>query len=186
MRPLTRQPFKARTPEELMALLSAVATAILAVIIITMLYFGREIFVPIALAILLSFVLAPLVGLLQRIRVPRALAVVSVVILAFSLIFAMGSLLATQLTQLAGDLPRYQSTISEKIQSFRDTKAGRGTLERASDMLKDLSKELDKPKDAASARAPGPSSIPAPRRQSRRFQWKYVSPIPARWKACGP
>jgi predicted PurR-regulated permease PerM len=155
MRPLTRQPFKARTTEELMALLSAVATAILAVIIISMLYFGRDIFVPVALAILLSFVLAPLVGLLQRIHVPRALAVVSVVILAFSLIFAMGSLLATQLTQLAGDLPRYQSTISEKIQSFRDTKAGRGTLERASDMLKDLSKELDKPKDAVSARAPG-------------------------------
>ena len=136
-----------------MALLSAVATAILAVIIIAMLYFGREIFVPIALAILLSFVLAPLVGILQRIRVPRGLAVVGVVILAFAFIFAMGSLLATQLTQLAGDLPRYQSTISEKIQSFRDTKAGRGTLERASDMLKDLSKELDKPKDAASARA---------------------------------
>jgi predicted PurR-regulated permease PerM len=155
MRPLTRQPFKARTTEQLMALLSAVATAILAVIIISMLYFGRDIFVPVALAILLSFVLAPLVGILQRIHVPRGLAVVSVVILAFSLIFAMGSLLATQLTQLAGDLPRYQSTISEKIQSFRDTKAGRGTLERASDMLKDLSKELDKPKDAVSARAPG-------------------------------
>ena len=155
MRPLTRQPFKARSTEELMALLSAVATAILAVIIISMLYFGRDIFVPVALAILLSFVLAPMVGLLQRISVPRGLAVVSVVILAFSLIFAMGSLLATQLTQLAGDLPRYQTTISEKIQSFRNTKAGRGTLERASDMLKDLSKELDKPKDAASARASG-------------------------------
>jgi predicted PurR-regulated permease PerM len=165
MRPLTRQPFKARSTEELMALLSAVATAILAVIIISMLYFGRDIFVPVALAILLSFVLAPLVGLLQRINVPRGLAVVSVVILAFSLIFAMGSLLATQLTQLAGDLPRYQSTISEKIQSFRDTKAGRGTLERASDMLKDLSKELDKPKDAVSARAPGSSlgpGVPGP------------------------
>jgi predicted PurR-regulated permease PerM len=61
----------------------------------------------------------------------------------------MGSLLASQLTQLAEDLPRYQSTISEKIQSFRDTTAGRGTLERASGMLKDLSKELDKPKEAA-------------------------------------
>jgi predicted PurR-regulated permease PerM len=121
--------------------------------------------VPVALAILLSFVLAPPVEVLQRIHVPRALAVVSVVILAFSLIFAMGSLLATQLTQLAGDLPRYQSTISEKIQSFRDTKAGRGTLERASDMLKDLSKELDKPKDAPSARAPGSvlgPAVPAP------------------------
>jgi len=165
MRPVIRQPFKARTTEELLALLSAVATAILAVIIIAMLYFGREIFVPIALAILLSFVLAPLIAMLQRIRVPRGLAVVSVVILAFALIFAMGSLLATQLTQLAGDLPRYQSTISEKIQSFRDTKAGRGTLVRASDMLKDLSKELDKPKDAASAQVPsstvGPN-VPPP------------------------
>ncbi|MET3846059.1 putative PurR-regulated permease PerM [Bradyrhizobium sp. OAE829] len=156
MRPLSRQPFTSRTTEEAMPLLSAVAAAILAVIIISTLYFGRDIFVPVSLAILLSFVLAPLVGILQRIRVPRGLAVVSVVILAFSLIFAMGSLLATQLTQLAGDLPRYQSTISEKIQSFRDTKAGRGTLERASDMLKDLSKELDKPKDAPpSARASG-------------------------------
>jgi predicted PurR-regulated permease PerM len=121
------------------------------------LYFGREIIIPIALAILLSFVLAPLVGLLQRIRVPRGLAVVSVVIIAFALLFAMGSLLASQLTQLAGDLPRYQSTISEKIQSFRETTAGRGTLERASGMLKDLSKELDKPKDAASALGAGTS-----------------------------
>lgn len=151
MRPVARQPFKPRTTEELLALLGAVATAILTVIIISMLYFGRDIFVPVALAILLSFVLAPLVVLLQRIHVPRGLAVVSVVVVAFMLIFAIGSLLATQLTQLAGDLPRYQSTISEKIQAFRDTKAGRGTLERASDMLKDLSKELDKPKDAPSA-----------------------------------
>jgi predicted PurR-regulated permease PerM len=150
-----RQPFKARTSEELIALQSAVATAILAVIIVATLYFGREIIIPIALAVLLSFVLSPLVGLLQRIRVPRGLAVVSVVVMAFAAIFAMGSLLATQLTQLASDLPRYQTTISEKIQSFRDTTPGRGTLERASGMLKDLSKELDKPKDAASVLGTG-------------------------------
>ncbi len=148
---MLRQPFKARTSEELIALQSAVATAILAFMLIATLYFGREILVPIALAILLSFVLAPLVGVLQRIRVPRGLAVVSVVVTAFALIFATGSLIATQLTQLAGDLPRYQSTLSDKIQSFRETTAGRGTLERASGMLKELSKELDKPKDAPSA-----------------------------------
>ena len=159
---MIRQPFKARTPEELIALLSAVATAILAVIIIMLLYFGREIIIPIALAILLSFVLAPLVGLLQRVRVPRGLAVVSVVIIAFAFIFAMGSLLATQLAQLAGDLPRYQSTISEKIQTFRETTASRGTLERASGMLKDLSKELDKPKEAATALGAGASPKAAP------------------------
>ncbi len=152
---MIKQPFKARTSEELIALLGAVATAILAVVVIMTLYFGREIIIPIALAILLSFVLAPLVALLQRIRVPRALAVVSVVIFAFALIFAIGSLLATQLTQLAGDLPRYQSTISEKIQTFRETTAGRGTLERASGMLKDLSKELDKPTGGALPAAAG-------------------------------
>ena len=67
------------------------ATAILAAIVIMVLYFGREIIIPIALAILLSFVLAPLVGLLQRVRIPRGLAVVSVVMIAFALIFAMGA-----------------------------------------------------------------------------------------------
>ena len=94
----------------------------------------------------------------------------SVVIIAFGLIFAMGSLLATQLTQLAGDLPRYQSTISEKIQSFRETTAGRGTLERASGMLKDLSKELDKPKEYATSlgAAAGCQGAGAPQTRSRR------------------
>jgi len=165
-----QQPFKARTPEELVALLGAVATAILAVLIITTFYFGRDIFIPVAMAILLSFVLAPLVGWLQRIRIPRGMAVVSVVLLAFALLFAMGSLLATQLTQLAEDLPRYQSTISDKIQSFRDTTAGRGTLERASGMLKDLSKQLDKPNDAPSAQ--GSSSMLTPKSAAP------VSPVP--------
>ena len=107
-------------------------------------------------------VLSPLVGLLQRVRVPRGLAVVSVVVIAFAFIFAMGSLLAAQLAQLAGDLPRYQSTISEKIQSFRETTAGRCTLERASGMLKDLSKELDKPKEAAIGLGGGASPKAAP------------------------
>ncbi|GLH81131.1 ABC transporter permease [Bradyrhizobium sp. SSBR45G] len=151
---ISRQPLKARTPEEVLGLISALAVAIFAVIIISLLYFGRDILVPVALAILLSFVLAPLVAQLQRFRAPRGLAVVSVVVLAFVVIFTLGSLLATQLTQLASELPSYQSTMSNKIQSFRDTKAGRGTLERASDMLKDLGKELDKPKEPEAARPP--------------------------------
>jgi predicted PurR-regulated permease PerM len=94
---MIRPPFKARTSDEVMALLSAMATAILAVIIVAMLYFGREIIIPVAMAILLSFVLAPLVGLLQRIRVPRGLAVVTVVIFAFAVIFSTGSLLRPRL-----------------------------------------------------------------------------------------
>src|ERR1700760_1856101 len=113
------------------SLVSAVALAILAVIIVTALYVGREIFVPVALAILLSFVLASPVGLLQRLRVPRGVAVVGTVLFAFAIIFALGSLIATQLNRLAGDLPTYQSTIQSKIQSVRGITGGSSTLERA-------------------------------------------------------
>src|SRR5215207_2473081 len=105
---LARKISNGRTTDELVALLGAVASAVLAALFIAALYFGREVFVPIALAIMLSFVLGPPVGLLQQTRVPRSLAVVSVVGLAFAIIFGLGTLIANQLGQLAGDLPVYQ------------------------------------------------------------------------------
>ena len=138
-----------QTSEEVASLVGAVALAILGVIIVTALYVGREIFVPVALAILLSFVLASPVSVLQRLRVPRGIAVVSVVLFAFIIIFALGSLIASQLNRLAGDLPRYQATIQSKIQSVRGVTGGSTTLERAAGMLQDLGKELDKPKVGA-------------------------------------
>jgi hypothetical protein len=114
-------------------------------LVIAALYVGREVFVPVALAILLSFVLAPLIRLLQKVRVPRALAVIGVVLLAFAGITALATVMATQVTQLAGDLPRYQLTMREKVQSLRGSAAGSSALERAADVLQDLSKELDRP-----------------------------------------
>jgi predicted PurR-regulated permease PerM len=135
-----------QTSEEVASLIGAVALAILGVIIVTGLYVGREIFVPVALAILLSFVLASPVSALQRLKVPRGIAVVGVVLFAFAIIFALGSLIATQLNRLAADLPSYQATIQSKIQSVRGVTGGSSTLERAAGMLQDLGKELDKPK----------------------------------------
>ena len=90
-------------------------TVIVAVVVIAALYFGREVLVPIALALILSFILAPLVRFLQRFYVPRIAAVLVVVLLAFSTIFGLGALMVSQVTQLAGDLPVYQSTLREKI-----------------------------------------------------------------------
>src|ERR1700722_7785825 len=145
------------TSEEVASLIGAVALAILGVIIVTALYVGREIFVPVALAILLSFVLAPPVSVLQRVRVPRGIAVVGVVLFAFAIIFALGSLIATQLSRLAGDLPRYQVTIQSKIQSVRGVTGGSSTLERAAGMLQDLGKELDKPKAGSPDKSVAPS-----------------------------
>ncbi len=132
-----------------------------AALIIAALYVGREVFVPVALAILLSFVLAPLIRLLQRGHVPRAIAVISVVLVAFAAISGLAALMASQVAGLAGDLPRYQSTMREKIASLRGSAASSGALERAADVLQDLGRELDKPQGAA-PRTSNPLSPAAP------------------------
>jgi predicted PurR-regulated permease PerM len=85
----------------------------------------------------MSFVLAPLVRLLQRWFVPRIVAVAIVVLIACGAVFSLGSLMVSQVNQLAGDLPRYQSTLREKIHSLRAAAAATGTLERASEVLQD-------------------------------------------------
>ena len=160
---------KPQSLEDVAGLVGACAVTILAVIIVTALYVGREVLVPVALAILLSFVLAGPVNFLQSIRVPKAVAAVTTVLLAFAVIFALGSLIATQLTRLAGDLPQYQSTIKDKITSLRGVTGGSTTLERAEGMLQDLSKELSKPKGTPSASLNAPAgSTPT----------RNVTPIP--------
>jgi predicted PurR-regulated permease PerM len=149
-----------RNPDDVATAISGAAAAVFVAIIVGMLYFGREVFVPIALAILLSFVLAPAVRLLQQWHIPRGVSVVGVVLLAFLLISGIGGVIATQLNQLAGDLPRYQATMSDKIKSLRGTAATSSTLERAADVLQDLGKELDRPKDAPASRAAAQTTAP--------------------------
>jgi predicted PurR-regulated permease PerM len=80
---------------------STLTAVLVGVVVVAALYLGREVLVPIALALLLSFVLAPLVGFLQRWYVPRVLAVIVVGAIAFSAIFGLGALMVSQVAQLA-------------------------------------------------------------------------------------
>ena len=141
---------------------NSLATVLVAGAIVAALYFGREVLLPMALAVLLSFVLAPPVKLLQRLHLPRFAAVTIVVLLAFGVIFGLGTLMFAQVSQLAGDLPRYQSNLGEKIQALRGAATASGTLEQASQVLRNLQKELDRPKTAkpASPAAPDASALP--------------------------
>jgi predicted PurR-regulated permease PerM len=117
-----------------------------ATLIVNGLYFGREILVPVALAVLFSFVLAPFVIRLQSWRIPRTLSVLIAVFIGFAIIFSLGGLMVSQATHLADDLPGYQQTLREKIQGLRGVAAGgSGTLERASKVLKELNTELQNP-----------------------------------------
>ncbi|MBR0694456.1 AI-2E family transporter [Bradyrhizobium lablabi] len=138
-----------------------------AALIIAALYFGREIFVPVALAVLLSFVLAPFVIRLNSWRIPRTLSVLLVVFIGFSIIFSLGGLMVSQATRLAAKLPGYQQTLSDKIESLRGLMGGSGTLEQASTVLKELKTELQN-RDAAGrpaselARQPSDKAVPIP------------------------
>ncbi|MGC1861579.1 MAG: AI-2E family transporter [Methylocystis sp.] len=141
---------------------SALTAVVFGCVIIACLYFGREVLVPIALAVLMSFLLAPPVRLLQGWRVPRVLAVIVVAVVAFAAIFSLAGLMVAEVNELASDLPRYQLTLHEKIQTLRGATAVTGTLERASEVLQALNSDLNMPKRGAPARAtPTPRSEPS-------------------------
>ncbi|MGA8711504.1 MAG: AI-2E family transporter [Roseiarcus sp.] len=121
---------------------STLNALLIGVIVVAIMFFAREVLLPLALAGILSFMLAPLVRGLQRLRLPRPLAVVVVVLIAFAAIFGLGRVLARQVATLAGDLPKYQDTISKKIDSLRGAGEGDAALERAQVVLGQLDKEI--------------------------------------------
>ncbi len=85
---------------------TALINMAVAALIVTGLYFGREILVPVALAVLFSFVLAPFVIRLQSWRVPRTVSVLVTVFIGFSVMFSLGGLMVSQANRLAEELPR--------------------------------------------------------------------------------
>jgi hypothetical protein len=87
------------------------------VVIVSALYFAREVLIPITLAIFLSFFLAPVVKLLQRARLPKVMAVILAVAMALAVILLVGAVIASQLKALIGNLPEYVSTVNDKIES---------------------------------------------------------------------
>ena len=93
---------------------SVLPTLFGAAVIVAALYYGQELTVPLVLAALLAFVLAPLCTLLQRLWLPRALAVLVAVLLTFAILGGLGAVVGRQAASLASSLPAYQSTIEAK------------------------------------------------------------------------
>ena len=111
------------------------------VVVVAGLYFAREVFIPFALAILLSFMLAPLVIRLRHWGLGRVPAVLAVVGLAAALMVGAAWLVTMQLYDLANKLPKYQLTIQTKLRSFKVP--GEGLIEKTSRMFRETKKELD-------------------------------------------
>ena len=117
--------------------------AIGALLVVAVLYVGRDVLIPLAIAILLSFLLSPIVTFLLRARVPRVAAVIMTATIAFAVIGAFGLLVGTQATQLARDLPSYQENIAEKLRDFRDASPRGGLIDRLIDMFRALRAEVE-------------------------------------------
>jgi predicted PurR-regulated permease PerM len=115
------------------------------------LYFGRDIFIPLSIAILLTFALAPGVSWLRRLRIPRPVGVVAVVLAAFASIFLFGAIVATQLGSLAANLPLYQSNIEAKLQTIQSADIGEGIFDRASKLLERLGRQIEEDQPSADA-----------------------------------
>jgi len=91
----------------------AFSNVMIGALVVAILYFAREILVPIALAVLLSFVLAPLVRMLQRLKIPRPLAVMGAVGTAFIITFSLATMVMVEVNQLGDDLPRHARSRSK-------------------------------------------------------------------------
>lgn len=88
-------------------------------LVVTALYLGRNLLVPLALAVLLTLLLSPVVSWLERRGLKRFPAVLSVALLAFVLIGAAGWAVAAQFTSLLEDLPQHKTSVREKTALLR-------------------------------------------------------------------
>jgi predicted PurR-regulated permease PerM len=134
--------------------LFALATA---VVVVATLYIARAVLVPLALAILFTFLFAPVVTCLERIRLGRVPSAAFVVLAAISVLGAFGWTVTRQIIDVTNQLPDYRTNIQAKIASIHSSRSE--NLRKASDAVKQLEKDItDDPAAAKRARAKTPPS----------------------------
>ncbi|BCH31854.1 ABC transporter permease [Mesorhizobium sp. L-8-10] len=126
-------------PPTRMSLPTIAATAA----VIAALYFGREVFLPLAVALLLTFALAPVVAWLRRFGIPRIAAVVASVFSAFAAVALFSFVLAVQVTELAHNITLYQSNILTKVRTLKDTGASGGIVDRLTGVIERVGREIE-------------------------------------------
>jgi len=97
-----------------------------------------------SIAVLLSFVLAPVADALSRLRIGRVASVLITVALAFAILGVLGAIIGRQAAQLSEKLPAYQIVISKKLEAVRSSAFGARMVEKASDALHGLENNIGK------------------------------------------
>jgi predicted PurR-regulated permease PerM len=116
----------------------SVVPLVTGVVVVAALYFGKDVLVPIVLAVLLAFVLAPIVGLLKRLRLGRTLSVIVAMLAALSVIGMTGVVIGQQVAALATDLPRYAQRIEAKVSAL-----GRSSIGKLPEQISRVARRFD-------------------------------------------
>ena len=128
-------------------------------IVVAVLYFAKEVFVPLALALLFSFLLTPLVTRFERWRLPRVPATLLSVGLSLAVVIGVGWLVVNQLVDLTEKLPEYKDHIAHRIDSIKKSTGGKGIISRATDTIKELqAKATESTPEGNATRPDGPTS----------------------------
>jgi len=114
-------------------------------IVCGILYLGQVLLMPIALAILVTFILNPVVTRIERRWMSRVPAVLAIVLAVAAAVGAVGYLVLNQTRMLLNDLPAYRHNIREKVADIRGAIRG-GALEKVQDTLDEVGKELEENK----------------------------------------
>ncbi|HXJ36604.1 MAG TPA: AI-2E family transporter [Candidatus Eisenbacteria bacterium] len=150
-------------------------------LVVAMLSRGQAFLVPVAVAVFLAFVLIPPVRAIERLRVPRAIAIALVLACSLTLVAGLTYVLTAQFRELAAHMPEYSDSIKDKLATLRLSRHGaiasiQKTVERAT-------RELDE--QDGTARTPGGRStvqsvaiVPAPPTDVERLQ-TILAPVAA-------
>jgi predicted PurR-regulated permease PerM len=137
------------------------------VLVIASLYWAQAVLIPVAISILLTFLLSPVADSLERLGLGRVFSVILIVIVAFSFLIAVGWVVSLQLASVANEIPIYRKNIQQKIADIRGAGKG-GALEKVQKTAEEVKKELAK-KDEPAKVQPKPREVVVQAEQSSTF-----------------
>ncbi|MBB5535914.1 putative PurR-regulated permease PerM [Rhizobium giardinii] len=126
--------------------------------VIAILYFGKEVLLPLAIAVLLTFALAPISSRLRKLGLPRIPAVIVTVVIAFLVLVLFGLVVAGHVAEVAQNLPAYQGNIIAKIRSLQESGTDSGIVRRLTSVVESVGRELSNAEERPVA--PGTGSRP--------------------------
>lgn len=111
--------------------------------VIAILYFAKEVLLPLAIAVLLTFALGPISSRLRKLGVPKILAVIITVVLAFLALILFGLVVAGHVAEVAQNLPAYQGNIIAKIRALQESGTDNGIVRRLTSVVESVGRELN-------------------------------------------